>query len=155
MDKVKFLERELDNKINLNRNLHYDVDIEKQRAAELSATLAEIDNKLRQKEMMMRDLAESVGRMRVNNASAQEDCSNLNGEIHALTKHMDVLNGQNYTLNRELDGFVETDIRVRAELDRRQRVANLRSKNDAALKKSKERVKKSVSPLRSPYKKRR
>ena len=57
-------------------------------------------------------------------------------EKEALERHAAVLNDQNNGLNKELDGFLQTDEVVRSQLDRRGRVTNMRSKNDNELTRS-------------------
>lgn len=61
-------------------------------------------------------------------------------------------------MHRELDRFVDTDEKVRGELDRKDRVDYLKSKNEVELQKSTIKVRESLSPERrsaykSPYKK--
>jgi hypothetical protein len=46
------------------------------------------------------------------------------------------LTGQNYELNREFDRFLEADAAVRSALDRKNRVMELREKNDVEMRMS-------------------
>lgn len=56
-------------------------------------------------------------------------------------------------MNRELDSFVDTNEKVRVDLDRKGRVDYLRSKNSHEYQRSLAKVRESQSPVRrSPYK---
>lgn len=60
----------------------------------------------------------------------------LKAEIEALQHHINVLENQNRDLNIELEKFVETDEQIRATLNRRDRVQDLRMKTEVELKRS-------------------
>lgn len=57
----------------------------------------------------------------------------LKSEYEALQKHSLLLTQQNKDLQRELDSFVETDDIVRRNLDRKEKVYQIRSKVDSAI----------------------
>ena len=57
----------------------------------------------------------------------------LKSEYEALQKHSLLLTLQNKDLQRELDSFVETDDIVRRNLDRKEKVYQIRSKVDNAI----------------------
>lgn len=57
----------------------------------------------------------------------------LKQEYEALQKHSILLSSQNQDLQRELDSFVETDDIVRRNLDRKQKVEEIRHKVDGAI----------------------
>lgn len=57
----------------------------------------------------------------------------LKSEYEALQKHIVLLTQQNRELQRELDSFVETDDIVRRNLDRKEKVAEIRAKVDRAI----------------------
>ena len=57
----------------------------------------------------------------------------LRGEIEALQGHIGLLDVQNRDLNKELEKFVETDEQIRATLNRRDRVADLRVRTEKEL----------------------
>jgi hypothetical protein len=57
----------------------------------------------------------------------------LKAEYEALQKHSVLLTGQNKDLQRELDSFVETDDIVRRNLDRKEKVNEIRTKVDYAI----------------------
>jgi len=57
----------------------------------------------------------------------------LKQEYEALQKHSVLLTQQNKDLQRELDSFVETDDIVRRNLDRKDKVTEIRRKVDSAI----------------------
>lgn len=57
-------------------------------------------------------------------------------ELDSLNAHAELLTGQNRDLQHELDSFVETDEVVRRNLDRKDKVYQIRSKVDEVIKKS-------------------
>jgi len=57
----------------------------------------------------------------------------LKSEYEALGKHSSLLTQQNRDLQRELDSFVETDDIVRRNLDRKEKVDEIRYKVDSAI----------------------
>lgn len=67
---------------------------------------------------------------RYSNSSLLDANSNLQAEIDALNSHIRVLQGQNEDLTRELDEFVNANEAIRSRLDRKNRVLDLRSKNE-------------------------
>ncbi len=60
----------------------------------------------------------------------------LRAEIDALQRHCNVLQGQNRDLNQELEHFVQTDEQIRATLNRRDRVNDLRMKTETEIRAS-------------------
>jgi len=60
----------------------------------------------------------------------------LRAEIDALQRHCNVLQGQNRDLNTELEHFVQTDEQIRATLNRRDRVNDLRMKTETEIRAS-------------------
>ncbi len=67
---------------------------------------------------------------RYSNSALLDNNSNLQVETEALNNHIRVLNSQNDDLTKELDHFVEANEAIRMRLDRRNRVMDLRNKND-------------------------
>lgn len=74
--------------------------------------------------------------LRFSNNNILERNQDLKSELDALNSHCNVLQGQNRDLNVELERFVQTDEQIRATLNRRERVVNLREKTDTEIKKS-------------------
>ena len=62
--------------------------------------------------------------------------SSLKEELEALNRHAEVLTGQNRELQVELEGFVATDEVVKRNLDRKDKIVNLRSQVDDVIQKS-------------------
>ena len=73
----------------------------------------------------------------------------LKSEYEALQKHIIILTQQNKDLQRELDSFVETDDIVRRNLDRKEKVSEIRTKVDYAINQSMSAFPRG-SPNRSP-----
>ncbi len=67
---------------------------------------------------------------RYSNQALLDNNSQFQVEIDALNNHIRVLNTQNDDLTKELDQFVEANEAIRMRLDRKNRVMDLRSKND-------------------------
>ena len=76
----------------------------------------------------------------------------LKSEYEALQKHSLLLTQQNKDLQRELDSFVETDDIVRRNLDRKEKVTQIRSRADAGYVETRSRSPlRGGSPLRDAY----
>jgi hypothetical protein len=67
---------------------------------------------------------------RFSNSALLDNNSALQTEIDALNNHVRVLQAQNYDLTKELDQFVEANEAIRMRLDRKNRVLDLRNKNE-------------------------
>jgi regulator of replication initiation timing len=70
---------------------------------------------------------------RYSNAALLDNNAGLQAEIDALNNHIRVLGAQNDDLTKELDQFVEANEAIRMRLDRKNRVLDLRSKNEQQL----------------------
>lgn len=64
--------------------------------------------------------------MKFSNAGITDRNGDLRAEIAALQQHINVLEQQNRDLNKELEVFVQTDEQIRVNLNRRDRVENLK-----------------------------
>jgi len=64
------------------------------------------------------------------NASLIEGNANLQVEIDSMNNHIRVVSHQNDQLTREIDQFVSANEKIREKLDRKNRVVELRQKND-------------------------
>lgn len=73
--------------------------------------------------------------------------NDLKAEIDAIQSHCNVLGGQNRDLNVELERFVNQDEQIRATLNRRDRVMDLRTKTEIEITRSAHEVERS-SPIR-------
>jgi hypothetical protein len=65
-----------------------------------------------------------------------KDQIDLQAEVEALDKHMANLNNQNYSLQKELESFIESDEQIRKGLDRKQQVETIRYKVDDVIRRS-------------------
>jgi regulator of replication initiation timing len=86
---------------------------------------------------------------RYSNSALLDNNSNFQVEIDALNNHIRVLNSQNEDLTKELDTFVEANEAIRMRLDRKNRVVDLRQKNECELQKSLAHVQDARSPPRN------
>ena len=68
-----------------------------------------------------------------------------------MNNHIRVVSHQNDELTREIDQFVQANEVIRSRLDRKQRVMELREKNDYNLQQSMNQVTHSKSPVRQRY----
>ena len=75
----------------------------------------------------------------------------LKSEMEALQKHSILLTQQNKDLQKELDSFVETDDIVRRNLDRKEKVNNIRTSVNTALTQSNTMVQQARTPTKSQY----
>lgn len=85
---------------------------------------------------------------RYSNQALLDNNSQFQVEIDALNNHIRVLNTQNEDLTKELDTFVEANEAIRQRLDRKNRVLDLRNKNEVQLQKSMAHVTDARSPER-------
>ena len=85
---------------------------------------------------------------RYSNSALLDNNSNLQVEIDALNNHIRVLSLQNEDLTKELDQFVEANEAIRMRLDRKNRVMELRNRNEQQLQKSIAVVQDTRSPQR-------
>ena len=111
-------------------------DIELQKNRELSAILFDLEGKNRNRDDQLIILRKEVDDVKFSNSSLFDRNSDLKAEIAALQQHISVLELQNRDLNKELEKFVETDEQIRATLNRRDRVVDLRSKTEVELQRS-------------------
>lgn len=86
--------------------------------------------------------------LKAQNGKNGEDQFEMQQEVEALNKHMNLLNQQNYELSVELEKFIEADEVVRRGLNRRDKVEQIRGKVDDAIRKSQAEVEKRRSPER-------
>ena len=117
----------------------------------------EVDLKarLRQREEEINSLNYEIDHVKQSNAKFAEGAQEFTQEIEALNKHMTLLNQQNYDLSTELEKFLETDEVVRRQLNRKNKVDDIRHKVDEAIQRSMVEVASRRSPERnrdSPYK---
>lgn len=87
---------------------------------------------------------------RYSNQALLENNANLQVEIDSMNNHIRVVSNQNDELTREIDQFVQANEVIRQRLDRKNRVNELRQRNDYTLQQSIQKVHSSKSPNRGP-----
>ena len=86
--------------------------------------------------------------MRYSNEALVERNYDLRQELDSLNRHQRLLSEQNNELQHELDGFIETDEIVKRNLDRKDKVQQIRQQVDDVIKRSMVEVRTSRSPIR-------
>ena len=74
--------------------------------------------------------------VRYSNDALLDRNHDLKLELESLNNHSELLTSQNRELQRELDSFVETDDMVRRNLDRKEKVIQIRQQVDEVIQKS-------------------
>jgi chromosome segregation ATPase len=118
---------------NENIDLQKRIDTESSRNIELTTSIKELEAKIRAKEDQIMFMRKELEGARYSNSALLDNNSNLQVEIDSLNNHIRVITIQNEELTRELDQFVETDDIVRRNLDRKDKVYQIRSKVDNAI----------------------
>ena len=67
---------------------------------------------------------------RYSNSALLENNSNLQIEIESMNNHIRVVSHQNDELTKEIDQFVQANEVIRQRLDRKNRVKEIRDRND-------------------------
>jgi chromosome segregation ATPase len=127
------------------------LDSEQNRQRTLQAQLFDLEAKVRHIEDQLAIARKDQDDLRFSNMGMGDRNNDLRSEIEALQNHCNVLQQQNRDLNIELERFVQTDEQIRATLNRRDRVNDLRHKTENELQKSLYDLERS-SPTRSGYK---
>jgi chromosome segregation ATPase len=127
------------------------LDSEQNRQRTLQAQLFDLEAKVRHVEDQLAIARKDQDDLRFSNMGMGDRNNDLRAEIEALQNHCNVLQQQNRDLNIELERFVQTDEQIRATLNRRDRVNDLRHKTENELQKSLYDLERS-SPTRSGYK---
>ena len=104
--------------------------------------------KIRSNEDKIMSMRKELEGSRYSNSALLDNNSNIQVEIDALNNHIRVLGAQNEDLTKELDQFVEANEAIRQRLDRRNRVTDLRQRNEQQLQKSLAHVQDAKSPVR-------
>jgi len=115
---------------NENADIQRRIDQESVRNAELTRLIQDNDAKIRVREDQIMQLRKELESARYNNSSLLDQNANLQAEIDALNNHIRVLQLQNEDLTKELDQFVEANEAIRQRLDRKNRVQEIRQKNE-------------------------
>lgn len=116
-----------------NTDIQRRIDQENVRNAELTRLIQDNEGKIRVREDQIMQLRKELENARYNNSSLLDNNANLQAEIDALNNHIRVLQLQNEDLTKELDQFVEANEAIRMRLDRKNRVQEIRQKNERQL----------------------
>ena len=117
-------------------NLVKRLEDERNRNHHLTASLFDLENRVRSTDEQLQVAKREQNDLRFANQSLQAQNADIQAEIDALQHHCNVLISQNKELTIELSRFVETDEQIRSTLNRRDRVTNLQQKTDAEVRMS-------------------
>ena len=157
---VEFMKIQRDNEVMQNYLSKYREDaelqkhlreIESSKKVELVIQKKRLEEEARAKEYEARSVKIALERERDEHGRLLQGANQTSEELDALKRHAELLEGQNMTLNTELEKFVETDEVVKKDLDRKSRIEYIKNRNIIELEKSLNRVRNSQSPKRSPY----
>ena len=119
-----------------NADLQRRIDSEGCQNVELSGAIKELEMKIRQKEDQLMYMRKELEGARYSNSALLENNANLQVEIDSMNNHIRVVTHQNDELTREIDQFVQANEVIRQRLDRKNRVTELRQRNEYNLQKS-------------------
>jgi len=121
-----------------------------------------LESKLLEKEIEASRAKRELNLVKDTHEGILEDKIQKEMELNAIKDHVNVLESQNMTLSRELDKVVESDDKIKQDLDRKNRISYIKEKNENELQRSAEKVRmaspdrtspsKGKSPYKSPYK---
>lgn len=103
------------------------------RAHELTTQLQSLESEYYALEVDERGFNTDLESVNYSNQALMDRNVELKAEYEALQKHSTLLTQQNKELQKELDSFVETDDIVRRNLDRKEKVNQIRSSVNNAL----------------------
>lgn len=147
------MERSNDKAIELQKQLIRHKDQELVKSQDQSYHLRELETRLKDCDLTIEHLRKDSDGVRYSNDALLDRNHDLKLELESLNQHADLLTGQNRELQRELDSFVETDDVVRRNLDRKEKVIQIRQQVDEVIQKSiVDLVAKSPRRNRSPIK---
>lgn len=106
------------------------IDSEGCQNVELSGAIKELEVKIRQKEDQLMYMRKELEGARYSNSALLENNSNLQIEIESMNNHIRVVSHQNDELTKEIDQFVQANEVIRQRLDRKNRVKEIRDRND-------------------------
>jgi len=130
------LQRNLDGQLTEKSDLQRQAEGEDARNRDLTSQVFERENRLRNTDDQLMVSRKEQDNLRFSNNNMMERNSDLKAEIDAVQSHCNVLGGQNRDLNVELERFVQTDEQIRATLNRRDRVMDLRTKTETEIHRS-------------------
>jgi phage shock protein A len=133
--------------IELQKRLFRQKDQEVIKGQELDKGARITDQNIKDLEQHIEGLGRDIESLKYSNEALVERHYDLRGQLEQLNRHQRVLTEQNNELQRELDGFIETDEIVKRNLDRKDKVSHIRSQVDEVIKRSMMEVR-SRSPIR-------
>lgn len=136
MVEAQSLQRNLDGQLTEKADLQRQAEGEDARNRDLTSQVFERENRLRNTDDQLMVSRKEQDNLRFSNNNLMERNSDLKAEIDAVQSHCNVLQGQNKDLNIELERFVQTDEQIRATLNRRDRVMDLRNKTEHEIQRS-------------------
>lgn len=122
-------------------------EAEVQRGKDLQGVIFDLEAKIRAREDQINLVRKENDDVKFSNAGLTDRNGGLRVEVAALQQHINVLEQQNRDLNKELEVFVQTDEQIRINLNRRDRVENLKKLGEYELQKSYAELERS-SPVR-------
>lgn len=145
---VHALQRNLDGQLAHKSDLARQAEGEDARNRDLTAQVFERENRLRAVDDQLVVGRKDQEAMRFNNHNLLDRNNDVKGELDALNSHCNVLQHQNKDLNVELERFVHTDEQIRATLNRRDRVNEVRAIAEAEAARSSYELAARTSPMR-------
>ena len=88
--------------------------------------MRELETRNKEAEIQIEHLRKDLDGVRYSNDALLDRNHDLKLELESLNNHSELLTSQNRELQRELDSFVETDDMVRRNLDRKEKVIQIR-----------------------------
>lgn len=116
-----------------NLELQRRIESETIRLSDITAGVKDLEVKIRLREEQILQMRKELEGARYSNSTLLDNNSNLQAEIDAVNNHIRVLQVNNEDLTKELDQFVEANEVIRQRLDRRNRVVELRNKNEVQI----------------------
>jgi chromosome segregation ATPase len=116
---------------------------------ELSGSIKDLEVRIRQREDQLMYLRKELEGARYSNQALHENNATMQNEVDSMNNHIRVVSGQNDQLTREIDQFVQANEMIRAKLDRRSRVEEIKHRNITELRSSEHQYR-NPSPGRSP-----
>jgi len=113
-----------------NVDLQRRIDHEGGNNVDLSGKIKDFEHKIRQKEDQIMYFRKELEGARYSNTALLENNANLQVEIDSLNNHIRVVTHQNDELTKEIDQFVQANEVIRMRLDRRNRVEEIRNRNE-------------------------
>jgi len=123
---INDVERSNDRAIELQKQLLRQKDQEIVRSQDQTYHLRELEARNKEAEIQIEHLRKDLDGVRYSNDALLDRNHDLKLELESLNNHSELLTSQNRELQRELDSFVETDDMVRRNLDRKEKVIQIR-----------------------------